>query len=50
MSCYFQHGSFLARMNEELLASPEGTLAGVPAGIDVNKPPKNLRDAKSSED
>ena len=37
-------------MKEELLAGPEGPTAGVPAGIDVNKPPKNFRDAKSRED
>ena len=37
-------------MKEELLAGPEGPAAGVPAGIDVNKPPKKFRDAMSRED
>ncbi len=40
----------VARMKEELLAGPEGPTAGVPAGIDVNKPPKNFRDAMSREE
>ncbi len=37
-------------MKDELLAAPEGPVAGVPAGVDVNKPPKNFRDAMNRED
>ncbi len=40
----------VARMKEELLAGQEGATAGVPAGIDVNKPPKNFSDSMSRED
>ena len=28
----------VARMKDELLTGPEGSVIGVPAGIDVNKP------------
>ena len=37
-------------MKEELVTSPEGLVTGVPAGIDVSKPPKNFRDAMNRED
>ena len=37
-------------MKEELVTSPEGPVTGVSAGIDVNKPPKNFRNAMSRED
>ena len=37
-------------MKEELVTSPEGPVTVVPAEIDVNKAPKNFRDAMSSED
>ena len=37
-------------MKEKLVTSPEGPVTGVPAGINVNKPPKNFRDAMSRED
>ena len=37
-------------MKDELLAEPEGSVAGVPVGIDVNKPPNIFRDAMSRED
>ena len=46
----FSARTLVARMKEELVTSPEGPVTGVPAGIDVNKPPKNFRDAMSSED
>ena len=36
-------------MKEELVTSPEGQVTGLPAGIDVDKPPKNFRDAMSRE-
>jgi hypothetical protein len=46
----FSARALVTRMKEELLAGPEGATAGVPAGIDVNKPPKNFWDAMSRED
>ncbi len=36
--------ALVARMKEDLPADPEGSVGGVPAGIDVTKPPKNFRD------
>ena len=38
------------RMKVELVTSPEGPVTGVPAGIDVSKPPENFRDTMSRED
>ena len=46
----FSARALVARMKEELVTSQEGPVTGVPAGIDVNKPPKNFRDAMSRED
>ena len=46
----FSSRPLVAQMKEELVTSPEGPVTGVPAGIDVNKPPKNFRDATSRED
>ena len=46
----FSARALVARMKEELVTRPEGPVTGVPAGIDVNKPPKNFRDAMSRED
>ena len=46
----FSARALVAQMKEELVTSPEGPVTGVPAGIDVNKPPKNFRDAMSRED
>ena len=46
----FSARALVARMKEELVAGPEGSVTGVPAGIDVNKPPKNFRDAMSRVD
>ena len=40
----------VTRMKEELVTGPEGSVTGVPAGIEMNKPPKNFRDAMSRED
>jgi hypothetical protein len=37
-------------MKEDLPTDPEGSVGGVPAGVDVTKPPKNFRDAMSRED
>ena len=42
--------AMVAQMKEELVTSTEGLVTGVPAGIDVNKPPKNFRDEMSRED
>ena len=46
----FSARALVARMKEELVTRPEGPVTGVPAGIDVNKPPKSFRDAMSRED
>ena len=40
--------ALVARMKEELVTSPEGPVTGIPAGIDVNKPPKKFRDAMNT--
>ena len=37
-------------MKKELVTGPEGSVTGVPAGIDVNTQPKIFRDAMSRED
>ncbi len=37
-------------MNEYLPMDQEGSVCGVPAGIDVTKPPKNFWDAMRRED
>ena len=42
--------ALVARMKEDLPTDPEGSVGGVPAGVDVTKPPKNFRDAMSRED
>ena len=39
----------VAQMKEELVTRPEGLTTGVPVGINVNKPPKNFRDAMRRE-
>ena len=46
----FSARALVARMKEELVTSPEGPVTRVLAGIDVNKQPKNFRDAMSRED
>ncbi len=40
----------MARIKEDLPTDPEGSVGGVPAGIDVTKSPKNFRDAMRRED
>ena len=42
--------ALVARMKDEPLTGQEGSVTGVPAGIDVNKQPNNFRDAMSRED
>ncbi len=37
-------------MKEDLPTDLEGSVCGVPAGIDVTKPPKNFRDVMKRED
>ena len=46
----FSARALVARMEDELFTGPEGSVTGVPAGIDVNKPPRNFREAMSRED
>ena len=46
----FSAQALVARMAEEDPTVTEGRRRGVPAEIDVNKPPKNFRDAMSRED
>ncbi len=38
--------ALVARRKDELVTGPEASLIGVSAGIDVNKQPKNFRDAR----
>ena len=46
----FSTRALVAQMKEELVTRPEALVTGVPAVIDVNKQPKNFRDAMSRED
>ena len=46
----FTARALVARMKDELVTGQDGSVTGVPAGIYVNKPPKNFRDAMSRED
>ena len=46
----FSARALVARVREELVTGPEVSVTGVPAGIDVNKLPKNFRDTMSRED
>ena len=46
----FSARALVTQIKEELVTRPEELVTGVPPGIDVNKPPKNFRDAMSRED
>ena len=46
----FSVRALVAQMKEELVTGPEGSVTEVPAGIDVNKPPTDFRDAMGGED
>jgi hypothetical protein len=41
----FSARALVTQVKEELRAGTLGAAAGVPAGINVNTPPKNFRDA-----
>ncbi len=46
----FSARALVMRIDDELFAGLEGSVVGVPAGINVNKQPRNFSNAISSED